>query len=1201
MNRKLHCLAHKYLFKEFIVEAKLKYAHYSIFQRGWRGKIFMKISLRDAKKFCSILLLTLLTFPMILTFTSANFPTNASANLIPVVGDDPVNSTAVVAIDPELNTAEPTQYFTVNITVADAVNVTGWGFELWWSVPNLLDTVEANITEGPFLEEGLGPFGSTLFSTSVHALSDFYIAAACTMQGSLGTGPFDNTPVSGSGVLANATFQVIGPGTHALTFKNVRLHCYSLTTKEKWVEIPSVTNGTFYTTTPYSKFSISPDPTQVGNYGRPIVDEPVTFNASASYDPDQTYKGQSGTGIDSYQWDFGDGDGGIGSTPTWIHTYSVNDTYDVKLTVTDDDGQSYSWDRKVKINLHDIAVINVTATPVNVHPGEVVKVNATVLNKGSFTETLNVTLYANSIPVNTTFFTWYWWNDYTHSWVLKTSLLAGENGTTTILWNTTDFSGTGVYTLSVNASIISFTPPNIYESVPGLEQNLTNNVFTDGEVNIGFHDITVTDVACNCTEVDFGDIVAINVTVANEGDFTETFDVTAYYGDVAIDIQTGIGLDEGAETMLTFYWNTTYVAGGTYPIKAEATPVPNEANTTNNLYVDGDVTVWVNCPPYPLTNFTFTPENPLVGEEVTFNSTSYDIDGYITTWEWDFNRDGTVDATTENATWTYTEYGKYTVRLVVTDNESLTTGMEQTITVRAYPIANFTYSPEKPLFNQTVTFDASLSTPNGGTFVDYEWDFGDGNTTTVSASTITHEYLTFGTYTVTLTVYDSETLSNSTSKLIKVCVYPVANFTYSPSQFENPMRNEPITFNASVSSDLDGEIVSYAWNFGDNSTEVYVKNVNLTDTATHVYDEARTYKVSLNVTDNDGLLHSYSIPQVKISRAHDIAIVDVTLSSDPVFIGDTVFINVTAKNVGDALEEKTKTFNVTVYYGDTVIGNQTSTPRLAPDAEETFMFTWVTDDVNLGHSIIKAVAYTNARETSTVNNELTEAIVVVGISEFNVFPLVITSGESIMINGTVTPGNADVNVTLRYCAAGEAEWTLLATVQIDSTGFYQYTWTPSTAGTYNVVASLLEDDTVKVSSAAVTVVVKRTSTVSIDASSRSVTVGSEITINGTVDPNLAGVTVTLQYRKDDEAWSTLGTATTDSNGHYSTPWKPSDVGTYEVKASWTGDENTAGAESEVITIEVVAAQNYFIYAVAGIAIVGVIAALYYFMKLRKPK
>ena len=1162
----------------------------------------MRIILCGAKKLYLVFLLALLLFPMILRFTSADFPSNASANSIPVVVGDEPNSTAVVAVAPELITADPTRYFTVGINVTDAVNVRGWGFELWWSVPNLLDIDAANITEGSFLEAGLGPFATTMFSTSVHALSDFYISAACTIQGSLGSDPYDSQPVNGSGVLASATFKVTGPGTHALTLKNVRLHCYSINTEEKWVDIPHVTNGTFYTTAPYPKFSISPDPTEAGNYGRPIVDEPVTFNASASYDPDQAYKGQTGTGINIYEWDFGDGDNGTGVIPTIVHTYGVNDTYDVKLTVTDDDGQSYSWDRKVKINLHDIAVINVTATPANVQVGEVVNVTAKVLNKGSFTETLNVTLYVNGIPVNTTFFTWYWWNDYTHTWVLKTSLRSGENGTTTILWDTTGFSGRGVYTLSVNASIVSFTPPDIYESVPGLDQNLTNNILADGEVNIGIHDIAVTNVACNSTIVDFGDVVAINVTVANEGDFTETFDVATYYDDVVIDIQTGIGLDEGAETMLTFYWDTKYVAGGTYTIKAEATPVPNEVNTTNNLYADGDVTVWMNCPPYPLTNFTFTPENPLVGEEVTFNSTSYDIDGYITLWEWDFNRDGTIDATTENATWTYTEYGKYTVRLVVTDNASLTTGMEQTITVRAYPVANFTYLPEKPLFNQTVTFDASPSTPNGGTFVNYEWDFDDGNTTTVSASTITHEYVTFGTYNVTLTVYDSETLSNSTWNLIKVCVYPVANFTYSPSKFENPMRNEPITLNASVSYDLDGEIISYGWDYGDETSEVYVKDVNLTDTVTHVYDAARTYAVTLNVTDDDGLIHSYSIPQVKISRAHDIAIVDVTLSSDTVFLGDTVFINVTAKNVGDFLEEKTKTFNVTVYYGDTMIGNQTSTPRLAPEAEETFMFTWVTDDANLGRCTVKAVAYTNTRETSTVNNELTETIAVVGISEFYMFPPNISFGESTVINGTVSPGNADVDVTLQYRSAGETEWTLLATVPIDSTGYYQYTWTPSTAGTYNVVASLLEDSTVKVSSATETVVVnKRSSTVSIDASSRSVTVGSEITINGTVNPNLAGVTVTLQYRKGDEAWSELGTATTDSNGYYSATWKPSDAGTYEVKASWAGDENTEGAESEVITIEAGAAQDFFMYAVAGIVIVGVIAALFYFMKLRKPK
>ena len=71
-----------------------------------------------------------------------------------------------------------------------------------------------------------------------------------------------------------------------------------------------------------------------------------------------------------------------------------------------------------------------------------------------------------------------------------------------------------------------------------------------------------------------------------------------------------------------------------------------------------------------------------------------------------------------------------------------------------------------------------------------------------------------------------------------------------------PIVTETATFNASASNDPGGTIVSYAWNFGDGTTETYVKDVNLTATATHAYEAAGTYNVTLTVTDNDDLTHT---------------------------------------------------------------------------------------------------------------------------------------------------------------------------------------------------------------------------------------------------------------------------------------------------------------------------------------------------------
>ena len=88
------------------------------------------------------------------------------------------------------------------------------------------------------------------------------------------------------------------------------------------------------------------------------------------------------------------------------------------------------------------------------------------------------------------------------------------------------------------------------------------------------------------------------------------------------------------------------------------------------------------------------------------------------------------------------------------------------VTKNKPPIASFTYTPENPFVNQTITFDASSSYDPDGTIVSYEWDFGDGNTAT--GKIVNHAYSSAGKYTVTLTVTENSSAKNSTSKIVTV-------------------------------------------------------------------------------------------------------------------------------------------------------------------------------------------------------------------------------------------------------------------------------------------------------------------------------------------------------------------------------------------------------------------------------------------------
>jgi len=89
--------------------------------------------------------------------------------------------------------------------------------------------------------------------------------------------------------------------------------------------------------------------------------------------------------------------------------------------------------------------------------------------------------------------------------------------------------------------------------------------------------------------------------------------------------------------------------------------------------------------------------------------------------------------------------------------------------INQLPVATFTYFPSNPIVNQTITFDASSShDSDGGNITNYEWDFGDGNITSMTEAIITYSYSFAGNYAVNLTVTDDEGAKNSTNKTITV-------------------------------------------------------------------------------------------------------------------------------------------------------------------------------------------------------------------------------------------------------------------------------------------------------------------------------------------------------------------------------------------------------------------------------------------------
>lgn len=161
------------------------------------------------------------------------------------------------------------------------------------------------------------------------------------------------------------------------------------------------------------------------------------------------------------------------------------------------------------------------------------------------------------------------------------------------------------------------------------------------------------------------------------------------------------------------------------------------------------------------------------------------------------------------------------------------------------PIPRFKYNPPQPEVNDQVSFDASESVDPDGKIMKYEWDFGDGDTSSKSNSI--HVYSNEGAYQANLTVTDDE--GNTSTKTIEINIrepLPVARGTYSP---RNPKVHEEITFDGSQSLDKSGQIIRYEWDFDDG-------NPGTKATMKHQYTDSGTYKVKLTVFNDKNLSNS---------------------------------------------------------------------------------------------------------------------------------------------------------------------------------------------------------------------------------------------------------------------------------------------------------------------------------------------------------
>lgn len=135
----------------------------------------------------------------------------------------------------------------------------------------------------------------------------------------------------------------------------------------------------------------------------------------------------------------------------------------------------------------------------------------------------------------------------------------------------------------------------------------------------------------------------------------------------------------------------------------------------------------------PVAQFRFSPTLPVVGQEVLFESQSYDPDGALTSFEWDVDGDGFDDGTSPLLAHKFQSAGSRAVRLRVTDDSCTQSPIAlETVTVLSppankLPVAQFAVSPLRPQVGEQVSL-RSFSYDPDGSIVSQRWDLdGDGD------------------------------------------------------------------------------------------------------------------------------------------------------------------------------------------------------------------------------------------------------------------------------------------------------------------------------------------------------------------------------------------------------------------------------------------------------------------------------------------
>jgi len=318
-----------------------------------------------------------------------------------------------------------------------------------------------------------------------------------------------------------------------------------------------------------------------------------------------------------------------------------------------------------------------------------------------------------------------------------------------------------------------------------------------------------------------------------------------------------------------------------------------------------------------------TPSSAPTATAISFNGTaSYDPDGTVVSYSWDFGDQMTGTGSVVSHSYTYAK--TYTVILTVTDNGGVTGSTTSLLTITDRPpVVSFTPYPATANTAQSITLLITVTDPDG-TISTTNVDWGDGMTQLYSGAitSATHSYASTGPSTskiFTIIITGTDNNASYTSASSQVTIYDrVPSPSFNPSSTAlSTGQNVTLTISA---SDPDGTVTSIKVDWGDGTID------SLSGTATsdtHRYSSTGTlasssFTITVNATDNSGSTGKYS-SQVTVSDRPPV----ITFTSSPASVstGQTVTVSITSSDP-DGTISSTK-----VDWGDGTVDTLTGAPQ----------------------------------------------------------------------------------------------------------------------------------------------------------------------------------------------------------------------------------------------------------------------------------